>query len=85
MKIERNLLETLKRELNDSNKIIILYGACQTGKTTLSNEVLSGIKEKILKLYADEIKYIDILSSRNFQKMELLVGDYAMLFIDEAQ
>ncbi len=31
------------------------------------------------------MKYIDILSSRDFQKMQMLVADYDVLFIDEAQ
>lgn len=85
MKIERSLLKVLKKELNDSKKIVVLYGARQTGKTTLSNEVLSGSRENILKINADEAKYIDVLSSRDFNKMELLIGDYDVLFIDEAQ
>ena len=34
---------------------------------------------------ADEKKYIDILSSRDFNKMRLLVEKADILFIDEAQ
>lgn len=85
MYIERKLQQILSRELKESKKIVVLYGARQTGKTTLSNKVLSAFTNKILKINADESRYIDILSSRNFQKIELLVGDYDMLFIDEAQ
>lgn len=85
MLIERELEKILKKELLESKKIVILYGARQTGKTTISNQVLGKIKGKILKVNADEQRYIDILSSRNFQKMELLIGGYDILFIDEAQ
>lgn len=85
MNIERKLLHILTSELIERQKIVVLYGARQTGKTTLSNEVLSKCNGKILKINADETRYIDILSSRNFQKIELLVGDYDVLFIDEAQ
>lgn len=85
MYIDRKLFQVLVRELSESQKIVILYGARQTGKTTLSYEVISYFKGKILKINADEARYTDILSSRNFQKIELLIGDYDMLFIDEAQ
>ncbi len=34
---------------------------------------------------ADEQKYIDVLSSRDLNKMKLLVEGYELLFIDEAQ
>lgn len=85
MKIRRSLTGILTRELLESNKIVVLYGARQTGKTTLSNDVLSGLDENTLKINADESRYIDILSSRDFPKMQLLVSGYSLLFIDEAQ
>ena len=85
MKIERKIQETIIEELNDSKKIVVLYGARQTGKTTLSNEVLSRISGKVLKINADQAKYVDILSSRDLDKMKLLIEDYDFLFIDEAQ
>jgi len=85
MKIDRSLLPILTNELSETNKIIILYGARQTGKTTLSNDLLENINGKILKINADELKYIDILSSRDLEKIKLLTGGYDVLFIDEAQ
>ncbi|MCB2222522.1 MAG: ATP-binding protein [Bacteroidetes bacterium] len=85
MKIDRSLKRILTTELLESNKIVVLYGARQTGKTTLSDDVISGLDEKILKINADESRYIDVLSSRDFTKMQLLVSDYTLLFIDEAQ
>jgi len=85
MNIKRALQERIRSDLLENDKIVVLYGARQTGKTTLSNKILNSVTGKILKINADEIRYIDILSSRNFQKMELLVGDYNILFIDEAQ
>ncbi len=85
MKIERKIQEIIIEELNDGKKIVVLYGARQTGKTTLSNEILSKISGKILKVNADQAKYVDILSSRDLDKMKLLIEDYDVLFIDEAQ
>ncbi len=85
MKISRSLLPTLLTEFDETNKIIIIYGARQTGKTTLSNDILKQVNGNILKINADELKYIDILSSRDLRKMTLLLGGYDVLFIDEAQ
>ena len=85
MKINRSLFPTLLTEFDETNKIIIIYGARQTGKTTLSNDILKQVNGNILKINADELKYIDILSSRDLRKMTLLLGGYDVLFIDEAQ
>lgn len=85
MEIQRQLSQIIKRDLSESKRIVILYGARQTGKTTLSNDILSEINEGILKINADELKYTDVLSSRDFKKMQMLVADYDVLFIDEAQ
>ncbi len=85
MKIYRSLQPILQKEFSESNKIIILYGARQSGKTTLSNDILNNIKGNILKINADELRYIDVLSSRDLSKLKLLTGGYDILFIDEAQ
>lgn len=85
IKIERSLLPVLLKELLETDKILILYGARQTGKTTLADDLLTNVKGKVLKVNADELRYVDILSSRDLPKMKLLTGDYDLLFIDEAQ
>ena len=72
-------------ELNEGNKVVALFGARQTGKTTLSDELLESLEGKILKVNADESRYIEVLSSRNFDTMNLLIDDADVLFIDEAQ
>jgi uncharacterized protein len=85
MKIKRDLFETLSDEFSSGNNIILLYGARQTGKTTLSNDVLSQLPGKILYINADEIKYHDVLSSRDLRKLTLLTEGSDIVFIDEAQ
>jgi hypothetical protein len=85
MKINRSLQPILQKEFSETNKIVILYGARQTGKTTLSNDILQNTKGSILKINADELRYIDIISSRDLSKLKLLTGGYDILFIDEAQ
>ncbi len=85
MNIKRHLFPIVKNELSETKKIVILYGARQTGKTTLSNEILDNLKGKILKVNADELRFVDILSSRDLRKLELFTQGYDLLFIDEAQ
>lgn len=85
MFITRSITENIKSALQDSHKIILLYGARQTGKTTLISKMLKKIPGKKLKINADEKKYIDILSSRDLNKLRLLTEGYDLLFIDEAQ
>ena len=85
MKIPRYLLSRLAEQLSSQEKILLLYGARQTGKTTLSEDILTQFSERILKVNADELKYTDILSSRDLNKLKLLTEGYDILFIDEAQ
>jgi len=85
MKIKRELFDIIKKEIKEADKIILLYGARQTGKTTLSTDILSNFSGRILKINADELKYHDILSSRDLRKLSLLTEGYDIVFIDEAQ
>ena len=83
--INRLLKTELTEKLTHSQKIIIIYGARQVGKTTLVKQVLADLPYKTLSINADENKYIDVLSSRDLSKMRLLIDGYELLFIDEAQ
>ena len=85
MKIKRDLFDAITNEFSSGNSIIIIYGARQTGKTTLSNDILAQLPGKILYINADEIKYHDVLSSRDLRKLTLLTEDSDIVFIDEAQ
>lgn len=73
------------KKLSQNNKIVIIYGARQVGKTTLANQIIAKLGLKTLRINADELKYHDILSSRDLDKMKSLVSGYELLFIDEAQ
>jgi predicted AAA+ superfamily ATPase len=85
MKVTRTLFKALLDELSSGTAIVVLYGARQTGKTTLSNDVLSHLKGKVLYINADELKYHEVLSSRDERKLRLLVEGSDIIFIDEAQ
>lgn len=85
MIIQRTIQKTLESSVLENRKIVVLFGARQTGKTTLCNQILAEIPGKIIKVNGDEIKYTELLSSRDFSKMKLLLDGYDVLFIDEAQ
>ena len=69
---------------SQSNKIIILYGPRQVGKTTLVKEIIYN-RPNTLSVNADQLIYNDIFSSRDLKKMQELIGSNTLLFIDEAQ
>jgi len=83
--ITRTITAQIKNDLLDYRKIILVYGPRQVGKTTLIKAVLSGLPLKKLEINADQLKYIDVLSSRDLTKMEELIADNELIFIDEAQ
>lgn len=85
MIVPRILSETIKEKLQASNKVVILYGARQLGKTTLSKSLITALNFKTISINADQSKYIDVLSSKDLNKLRSLVQGYELLFIDEAQ
>ncbi len=85
MLIERLQKENLKSELSESNKVLVIYGARQVGKTTLVRETLRNFPGKVLEINADTMPFLEALSSRNLDQLKGLVQGYDLLFIDEAQ
>ena len=85
MKIARRLKPDILAELERGNQVIVLYGPRQTGKTTLMREVIAEAHGKALLLDGDELRHIDILSSRDATKLGRLIEGYDLLFVDEAQ
>jgi predicted AAA+ superfamily ATPase len=83
--VPRSLEVQLNKELAQSNKVLILYGARQVGKTTLVKKVIKDFTGKILEINADQQPFIEALSSRSLKKLKGLVAGYDLLFIDEAQ
>lgn len=86
MLINRSLIDEVLSKLNDENhKVIIIYGARQTGKTTFVKEVLKQMSGKTLFIDGDLFQNKEILSSSDLTKLKDLVGDNDVLCIDEAQ
>lgn len=85
MIIKRILTDRILGKIRQDNKVVVIYGARQTGKTTLVRDILSQLPFKHLVINSDQRKYLEILSSRDARKIKGLAGDYELLFIDEAQ
>lgn len=83
--IYRALKQEITKKITSTNKIIILYGPRQVGKTTLAKEIIQTLPFKSLSINADEQKYIDTLSSQDLRQLQSIVIGYDLLFIDEAQ
>ena len=83
--IPRQLETTILDKLNTSKKGIIIYGPRQVGKTTLANKIISQLKLPTLVINGDGSKYIDILISRDPDRLKEMLSGYQVLFIDEAQ
>lgn len=83
--IPRIIASRIKKALLEQNKIIILYGPRQVGKTTLMHQILREVSLRKLEINADQLKYREVLSSRDLAKMKELIGNHELLFIDEAQ
>ncbi len=83
--IPRLLQTQLEDELRKGNKIILLFGARQVGKTTLVKHITSQLPYRVLRINADEQRFINILSSRDLRQLRDLTTGYDLLFIDEAQ
>ena len=80
--INRVISTTLNEKIS-SGKAIILIGPRQVGKTTLIKSVL---KDKdYLFLEGDDPTVRNILTNPNTKQLKSIIGDYKIVFIDEAQ
>lgn len=67
------------------NKVLVIYGSRQVGKTTLLKKFLSETKLKYKLDLGDNIKTQEILGSQDLAKLLSYVSGYDLLVIDEAQ
>ncbi len=85
MYIKRAIKNQIIKKIKSTEKIAIIYGPRQIGKTTLAKKIIKELQLKTLIVNADEAKYIDIFSSRDFNKVNRVINGHELLFIDEAQ
>lgn len=86
MQVNRYIAQSIIEQLNSTNnKIIVIYGARQTGKTTLVKEIIDKTKYRTVYINGDDIEDIKNFSTRDTNKLSKLVKGYDLLFVDEAQ
>jgi hypothetical protein len=85
MYIQRLLSESIKQKILHSNKVVLMYGARQVGKTTLAQRLIDELGIKTLRIDAEDTRYTEVLSGNNVERLRGLVAGYALLAIDEAQ
>lgn len=82
--IPQKHLERLKR-LTAPNKVVVIYGPRQCGKTTLLHKFLEDVHEKYLFVSGEDLTVHSYLSSQSISKLRDFVGGNKLLIIDEAQ
>jgi len=79
----KRTIENRIKEKSFGGKIIIIVGARQVGKTTLSNSILEGYRKKVFN--CDNPTERALLNNKDIEFLKGLVEDAEMIFIDEAQ
>ena len=67
------------------NKVLLIYGPRQIGKTTLINNFLKTYQGKVYSSTGEDSNLQRILESSNFSKIIPFFKDYDLIVIDEAQ
>jgi predicted AAA+ superfamily ATPase len=80
--ISRYLTPIIERNLG-KDKIIVLIGPRQVGKTTLINSLLKNVS--FLFLDGDDAVVVDSLANANTETLKNIIGNYKYVFIDEVQ
>jgi hypothetical protein len=84
MYIHQKQLDQLKT-MTQPEKVVVIYGARRTGKTTLLNEFLKSESVPYLLVNGEDIDVQGYLSSQSIEKLTSFVGSATLLVVDEAQ
>ena len=82
--VKRNLQDIIE-SLLFKNKTLIIYGARQTGKTTLVGEIVKPYKSETLFLNGDDADIRELFSNINSTRLIPIISNHKILVIDEAQ
>lgn len=82
--IKRHIAALIEKRMND-NKAIILLGPRQSGKTTLTKQLVEKSGKSFLWLNGDETDVRSILSKSTSTGLKKIIGKNKILIIDEAQ
>jgi len=78
--IERRIVELLNLK-----KSVIIYGARQVGKTTLTDSILKNKADETIIFNGDEPDVRNMFENAGSVKLKLLIGSKKFVIIDEAQ
>jgi len=84
MYVEQKQLKNLAAALKPG-KVVVIYGARRTGKTTLLKEFLKTETVPYLLVSGEDITIQGYLSSQSVEKLKAFVGNNRLLVVDEAQ
>ena len=79
---------TIEKKIKDrffKGKIIIIYGARQVGKTTLSKKILSDFGSAGRYLNCEQLSVERGLNELESEKIKSFLGNYKLIVLDEAQ
>ncbi|REG92005.1 ATP-binding protein [Algoriphagus antarcticus] len=82
--IHRNILQSIQNRLF-RNKVILILGPRQVGKSTLCEKLLANSGLTWLYLNGDEADVRSELTDTTATRLKSILGDHKILFIDEAQ
>ncbi|MHA7130861.1 ATP-binding protein [Algoriphagus namhaensis] len=84
MELSRTIISQLESQLF-KGKVLILYGARRTGKTTLVKYLLTKFSEKSAYINCELQEYKDALSTTNSGLLAEFIGNRELIIFDEAQ
>ncbi len=85
--MENDIYRDLEKIINEhlfKGKIIVLYGARQTGKTTLVKKISKKYQKNIF-LNCDELDVRKMLTEKTSTELKNIIGNNKLVIIDEAQ
>lgn len=82
--IHRELQSSLKKRLF-KGKALLLFGARQTGKSTLAESLLAGYGLDVLTINGDDADVREVLSNTTAARLRTIIGSKRIILIDEAQ
>mgnify|MGYP001112647431 CR=1 FL=1 len=82
--IQDQILERL-RSSNTPNRVIIVYGARQVGKTTLIKEIIKRFDGRSEYFNCDYLDIQSVFSYENAGNLKSVIKDYELIVLDEAQ
>ncbi|MEK7166977.1 MAG: ATP-binding protein [Patescibacteria group bacterium] len=79
---------TIQKNIENSlfkNKIVIIYGPRQVGKTTLVKEILKKFSENSIYFNCDEPDIREALTEKTSTEIKTFIGNKKLVVLDEAQ